>query len=114
MAGYATLLALGYSRGELTCAVIVQAVLLGSSGLVLGSLAFWAASYSADRSQVPLAMTIPVAAGLAVTELVACLLSSIISIRYLFRIDPVHARHRELGRAVAGARDGRGGATVRP
>src|SRR5579871_1866401 len=88
-ANYATLLALGFSRGQLARIVLMQSLVLGLGGIGLGTLAFGYAARASARTAIPLQTTALVFAGLVGVTLLCCLLASLVSIRSLFKIDPV-------------------------
>jgi putative ABC transport system permease protein len=86
---YATLSALGFGRGQLLGCVLVQALLLGSAGLLLGSVLFAAAAHASARTAIPLETTPAVYVGLAAGFLLSSLGSSYLSLRAVLRVDPV-------------------------
>jgi putative ABC transport system permease protein len=86
---YATLSALGFSRGRLVGTVLVQSLLLGGAGTLLGSAAFAVAARFSAASPIPLEATPPSFAALVAICLGCCLLASGVSIRTLFRLDPL-------------------------
>jgi putative ABC transport system permease protein len=86
---YATLLALGFSRKQLAAIVLFQSLLLGSGGVALGSALFACAARASATTPVPLETTHVLTTGLAAASLACCVLASAMSIRSLFRIDPV-------------------------
>jgi putative ABC transport system permease protein len=90
LGNYATLLALGFSRVQLVSCVLLQGLLLGVLAAYLGSLAFFAASRLSARTPIPLETTPPVFAGLVLLSLVFSASSSYLSVRAMFRIDPIH------------------------
>jgi putative ABC transport system permease protein len=88
-ANYATLLALGFSRIQLTAVLVVQALGLGLAGVLLGTSAFLYVSHRTMATAVPVAMTPLVFLGLVGVCLSCCLFASVVSIRYIFKIDPL-------------------------
>jgi putative ABC transport system permease protein len=86
---YATLLALGFSRGQLAGVVLLQGLLLGCGGVALGGVLFGCAASASAATPAPLETTPAISAGLAAASLACCLLASVLSIRSLFRIDPI-------------------------
>jgi putative ABC transport system permease protein len=85
---YAALLVLGFGRGQLSLAVLVQSLTLGALGTLLGSgLYFYAAGLS-SRTPVRLETTPVIFAGIVLASGVFCLLASFLAVRRLFRIDP--------------------------
>jgi putative ABC transport system permease protein len=86
---YATLLALGFSRWQLVRVVLLQSLQLGAGGVLVGSAAFSLASCASTATPIPVETTPPVYAGLVAVSLLSCLLASFLSVRSLFRVDPV-------------------------
>jgi putative ABC transport system permease protein len=86
---YATLVALGFGRGQLVGCVLVQALVLGGLGVAVGSLGFFAAGQLSARTPIPLETTAPVFAGLVSASLLSSVGSSYLSLRAVFSIDPV-------------------------
>jgi putative ABC transport system permease protein len=86
---YATLSALGFSRGRLVGTVLVQSLVLGGAGTLLGSAAFAVAAQLSAGSPIPLEATLPSFAALVAICLGCCLLASGVSIRTLFQLDPL-------------------------
>ncbi len=86
---YATLLAVGFSRAQLAGVVLVQSLLLGTVGIALGSLLFFPAARLGAVTPIPLETTGPIFACLVLVSLASCLLASFVSVRSVFRIDPV-------------------------
>jgi putative ABC transport system permease protein len=89
IANYATLVALGFRRARLLSIVVLQSLALGGSGIVLGSQLFSLASRASATTPIPLEMTSLVFAGLVGVSLVSGLFASFVSVRSIFRIDPV-------------------------
>ncbi|ALM85203.1 ABC transporter permease [Bordetella sp. N] len=85
---YATLNALGASRGALARVVLVQACILGGLGLVLASVVSTILLALAAFYQVPVAMTPIVGLGCAALVAILALLSSVMACRSLMRTDP--------------------------
>jgi putative ABC transport system permease protein len=90
---YAVLLALGFSRWQLAIIAAWQSAFLGAAGVAVGALGFFAtANYSAN-AQVTLEST-PMVFGLLVAVSLGCsLLSSLLSVRSIFAVDPIHVFH---------------------
>jgi putative ABC transport system permease protein len=86
---YATLMAIGFSRWKLVAVVVVQSLLLGIVGLVIGSYICGRAAAVSQRTPLPLQLTPEVFGGVVVTLLGCCTLSSLMSIRSIFGINPV-------------------------
>jgi putative ABC transport system permease protein len=89
LANYATLLALGFSRTQLGGAVVVQSLILGTGGILLGSAAFFWAARLSVTTPIPLETTGALLAGLVGVCLACCALASFLSVRSVFRIDPI-------------------------
>jgi putative ABC transport system permease protein len=85
---YATLNALGASRGALGRLVVEQACWIGGLGLLLGGLGSAVLLTLAAAYGVPVAMTLPVALACAALVGLVALLSGILAIRGLMRADP--------------------------
>jgi putative ABC transport system permease protein len=86
---YATLLAVGFSRGQLLGCVLVQSVLLTGLGALLGSGAFYLACRATERTPIPLEMTPGVFAGVLAASALGSLLGSLLSLKAVWSIDPV-------------------------
>ncbi|MCI0457591.1 MAG: FtsX-like permease family protein [Gemmataceae bacterium] len=89
LANYATLLALGFSRGQLVAGVLGQSLVLGVVGLLLGGALFGCVARVSAATAIPVEMTGPALAGLLAICLGCCLLASFVSVRSIFRVDPV-------------------------
>lgn len=89
LSNYATLLALGFSRSKLLGCILLQGLLLSGGGILIGSVGYAAASHATARTPVPLEMTAAVFGGLVGVTAGCALLGAILSVRALFRIDPV-------------------------
>jgi putative ABC transport system permease protein len=85
---YAVLNALGASVAALSRVVLEQAAWVGVAGLALAAAGGTALLALADRHDVPVAMTPPVAAGCAALVAALSLLSGLLSVRALLRADP--------------------------
>ncbi|MGG4775708.1 FtsX-like permease family protein [Alcaligenaceae bacterium 429] len=85
---YATLNALGASRGALARVVIEQSCLIGGIGMCLAALVSLALLSLAAVYHVPIAMTPLVALGCAALVSLMALFSSVMAIRSLMRTDP--------------------------
>jgi putative ABC transport system permease protein len=86
---FATLLALGFGRRQLVRIVLVQSLLLGLGGIGVGSAGFFVAARLSAPTPIPLETTGLVFASLAGVTLLCGLLASFVSVRALFRIDPI-------------------------
>lgn len=86
---YATLLAVGFGRWQLVMIVMAQALLLGIIGIGIGSAVFGRMSILSQATPIPIEMTPLVFAGLVALFLVSCLGASFLSLRSIFRLDPV-------------------------
>jgi len=89
LGNYATLLALGFSRFQLVGCVLFQSLVLGGCGIVIGSGFFVMASRASARTPIPLETTPLVFSGLVAASVVSAMASSLLSVRTIFRIDPV-------------------------
>lgn len=89
LANYATLLAVGFARRQMLGCVIVQGLVLSGLGVLIGSLAYVGLSLSSARTPVPLETTPAVFAGLVFASVGSCLLGCLLSVKAIFRIDPV-------------------------
>lgn len=85
---YATLNALGASRGALARVVIEQSCLIGGIGMLLAAMVSVALLSLAAVYHVPIAMTPLVAIGCAALVSLMALFSSVMAIRSLMRTDP--------------------------
>lgn len=86
---YATLLALGFSRAQLLGCVLVQCSVLTAAGALLGSGGFYAACRATERTPIPLEMTPVVFAGVLAITALGGGLGALLSIRAVWRVDPV-------------------------
>ncbi len=86
---YATLLALGFSRRQMCAVVLSQSFLLGVCGIGVGTVLFALAAHASADTPIPLETTVVVFSGLVGISLLSCLLASFVSIRTIFRLDPV-------------------------
>lgn len=89
LGNYATLMAVGFSRGRIVGCVALQSLVLGGLGMLGGSAAFLLAARISARTPIPLETTPLVFAGLAATSLFSSVLSSYLSLRAVLGIDPV-------------------------
>ncbi|MGO3742034.1 ABC transporter permease [Kerstersia sp.] len=85
---YATLNALGASRGALARVVVEQSCLVGGLGMLLAALVSGALLLLAGAYRVPVAMTPWAALGCVVLVALMALLSSVMAVRGLLRTDP--------------------------
>jgi putative ABC transport system permease protein len=88
LADYAALLALGFSRGQLSRIVLIQSGALGLGGASLGGAAYAAAARALVRTPLPLETTPEIFTGLILALLTFCLLASFMAVRAIFRLDP--------------------------
>ncbi len=86
---YATLLAVGFGRAQLAGVVLLQSLVLGMAGTAGGALLYFQAARLSAGTPIPMETTAPIFAGLVLLSLVCCLLASFLSVRSIFRIDPV-------------------------
>jgi putative ABC transport system permease protein len=86
---YAMLLALGFGRSQLAAVLLAQSLILGSGGVVLGSALFGLAARLSAPTPVPLETTPLLFAAQVVLALLSALGASFVSVRSVFRIDPV-------------------------
>jgi putative ABC transport system permease protein len=90
---YAVLLALGFSRGQLAIIAAWQSLLLGGAGVAAGAAGFFAAANYSANAQITLETT-PIAFVVLVAVSLGCSLSaSLLSVRSIFAVDPVHVFH---------------------
>lgn len=85
---YAILRAIGFASWKLLAVVLAQSVVLGISGIAIGSVAFVYASRSTAESPVPIETTPLIYAAMAALSLTSCLAASLASMRSILRIDP--------------------------
>jgi putative ABC transport system permease protein len=85
---YATLLAIGFSRLQLSAVVLVQAVVFGLFGIVAGSAAFFFVSQTAARTPVPLDTTPLIFATTVGLALGVCVLASFLAVKSVWSTDP--------------------------
>jgi putative ABC transport system permease protein len=86
---YATLLALGFTRGQLTGVILTQSATLGAAGIALGSGLYRVAAHFSAPTPIHLETTPAIFTALVLVSLLCCLLASFVSVRSVFRIDPV-------------------------
>jgi putative ABC transport system permease protein len=86
---YATLLAVGFGKWQLVAIVMVQALSLGVAGITIGSVVFGRMSVFSRATPIPIEMTPIVFAGIVAIFLASCLGASFLSLRSVFRIDPI-------------------------
>lgn len=89
LSDYAILRAIGFPTWKLLAVVLIQAVLLGLIGIVLGSALFVYAAHSTAKSPVPIETTAVIYLGIVALSLVSCLGASLVSMRSVLKIDPV-------------------------
>jgi putative ABC transport system permease protein len=86
---YATLLAIGFSRKQLVGLVLIQALVLGMIGILVGSAVFGRAAQISQGTPIPIEMTPLVFGGIIAAFLVSCIAAAAFSIRSIFEIDPI-------------------------
>jgi len=86
---YATLLAIGFARWKLIAIVLTQGIVLGMAAIVIGSALFGRVSALSRSSPLPIEAKSAIFGGVLLTLLASCLIASILSLRSIFRIDPV-------------------------
>jgi putative ABC transport system permease protein len=89
LANYATLLAVGFDRGQMLGCVLFQGLILSGVAILLGGLAFWGLAVATARTPAPVEITPPVLALLVATQLASCLLGSFLAVRTILHLDPV-------------------------
>jgi len=89
LGNYAALMAIGFERRLLTQVVLLQSLLVGVAGIVIGTAGFAPLVWATARSPLPIEFYPPVLAGLIGIFLVICILASGLSLRSVFRLDPV-------------------------
>jgi putative ABC transport system permease protein len=72
---------------------MVQAIVLGVIGIAVGSAVFGRMSTLSLATPIPIEMIPPVYAGIVAVFLVSCVAASFLSLRTIFRIDPVSVFH---------------------
>jgi putative ABC transport system permease protein len=90
---YATLLAVGFGRLQLVVIVMVQATVLGIIGIAIGSAVFGRMSSLSQATPIPIEMIPVVYASIVAVFLASCVAASFLSLRTIFRIDPVTVFH---------------------
>lgn len=85
---YAMLAALGFDRLPLSCIVVLQGLLMGACGILLGSASYFAASYVSQRTPIPIESTRLIYAGLIGLFMAFCPAAGSMSIRAVFHVDP--------------------------
>jgi putative ABC transport system permease protein len=93
LGNYATLLALGFVRWQLVVIVMTQALILGVGGILIGSAVLGRISAISQSTPVPIETNLAVFAGIVVTFIGFCLAASFLSLRTVFRVDPVSIFH---------------------
>ena len=86
---YATLLALGFSQKTLAGIVMAQSAVIGMGGLLVGSLMFLGASMASSKTPIPMEMTSALYIALMLTLLLVCVAASFVSVRVIFKLDPI-------------------------
>jgi putative ABC transport system permease protein len=86
---YTTLLAIGFMHRALRTVVFHQSILLGAAGIIIGTIIFIPASIMSMRTSIPIETTPAVFAGLAFLYLTICVGASFVSVREIYKIDPV-------------------------
>jgi putative ABC transport system permease protein len=86
---YAMLMALGFSRLQLITCVFTQTAVLAGSGIVLGSLLFYAGCVASADTPIPLETTPAIYGGLVCLSLLSSLAASYLSVKTVLSVDPV-------------------------
>jgi putative ABC transport system permease protein len=89
LANYATLLAVGFGRGQLITCVLTQGLVLTGAGALLGSAAFVIAARASERTPLPLEMNLQVYLAVLGVSTLANLAGALLSVKAVLRIDPV-------------------------
>ena len=89
LSDYATLLAIGFSRFKLLMIIVIQAAFLSAIGISFGSVLYSYAAKATAKTPIPLETTPLIFVGIVATTFLACVTASLISIRSVFRIDPI-------------------------
>ena len=89
LAHYATLMAVGFERRLLTQVVLLQSALVGVAGIVIGTVLYVPVSWLSQYSQLMIEFYWPMYIALVVIFLIICVLASGLSLRSVFRLDPV-------------------------
>jgi putative ABC transport system permease protein len=88
LTNYATLAAVGFGRTQLLLCVIVQGLVLGGGGVLIGSALFTVAAHFSKRTPLPLEALPEVYAGLVAVSVASSLAGAFLSMRSLLRLDP--------------------------
>jgi putative ABC transport system permease protein len=88
LGNYATLVAVGFGRGQLLACVLIQGLILAVGEVVLGSAGFAVAARFSARTNLPLETTPGVYAALVAVALGSCLIGAFLSVRTVLRVDP--------------------------
>ncbi len=91
MADYATLLAMGFSRTWIVGVVVAQSLVIGALGVFAGYLLFVEAMALSTTTTLLMETTPLLSAVLVLATFSCCGVASVISVRAVFRIDPVSA-----------------------
>ncbi|MBX3415944.1 MAG: FtsX-like permease family protein [Pirellulales bacterium] len=86
---YATLLAVGFTRASVLQIVLVQAMLLGATGICVGTILFWWAVKATASTPVPIETTGPVYMSVTAACFGSAALAAWVSVRTIHRIDPI-------------------------
>jgi putative ABC transport system permease protein len=86
---YMTLLAIGFDRRILVRVLLLQSLIVGVTGIIIGSLEFMPLYYLTELSPLSIAFNPYLYIGLISLFLLICVLSSSLSIRCIFKLDPV-------------------------
>ncbi len=86
---YAVLLALGFQRRTLVSVAAIQGFVLGTFGIAVGSLFFWAACIASSNTSIPLEIIPEVYLGLMLFTWVSSLIAAIIPARTILDMDPL-------------------------
>jgi putative ABC transport system permease protein len=88
LANYATLLAVGFGRGQMLACVLLQGLILSGLAILLGGLALWGLTAASARTPAPVEMIPWVLAVLVATQVACCLFGSFLALRTVLRLDP--------------------------
>lgn len=86
---YAVLLALGFSRAQLLACVLVQAIVLGGIGILLGSAMFYGGCLASSRTPIPLETTSLISGGIIALCVLTSLAASYLALKSVLNVNPV-------------------------
>ncbi len=90
---YAVLLAVGFHRWQLALIAGLQALLLGAAGIGVGAAGFFVTARTTAQTPIPVETTAWFFAALCGFSLACCLAASLLSVRSIFKVDPVLVFH---------------------